>query len=74
MITIYSKQGCAQCLTAENICKMKGVEHQILKLDKDYKIEDLQELTGKARMAMPVIVLADETITDVQGLAASLKR
>lgn len=74
MITIYSKQGCAQCVTAENICKMKGVEHKILKLEKDYSLEELQALTGKPRTAMPVIVLADQTVTDVAGLAASFKR
>ena len=74
MITIYSKQGCAQCVTAENLCKMKGIDHKILKLDKDYQLEELQQLTGKQRMAMPVIVLADKTVTDVNGLAASLKR
>lgn len=74
MITIYSKQGCAQCVTAENLCKMKGIDHKILKLDKDYQLEELQQLTGKQRMAMPVIVLADQTVTDVNGLAASLKR
>lgn len=74
MITIYSKQGCAQCVTAENICKMKGVEHKILKLEKDYSLEQLQALTGKPRTAMPVIVLDDQTVTDVAGLAASFKR
>lgn len=74
MITIYSKQGCAQCVTAENLCKMKGLDHKILKLDKDYQLEELQQLTGKQRMSMPVIVLADQTVTDVTGLAASLKR
>ncbi|AEN94171.1 Glutaredoxin [Salmonella phage Vi01] len=74
MITIYSKQGCAQCLQAENICRIRGIEHKILKLDKDYKLEELQKITGKQRMSMPVIVLADQTVTDVTGLAASLKR
>ena len=74
MITIYSKQGCAQCVTAENLCKMKGLEHKILKLDKDYRLEELQQLTGKPRVSMPVIVLADQTVPDVNGLAASLKR
>lgn len=74
MITIYSKQGCAQCVTAENLCKMKGLDHKILKLDKDYQLEELQKLTGKQRMSMPVIVLSDQTVTDVSGLAASLKR
>lgn len=74
MITIYSKQGCAQCVTAENICRARGIDHKILKLDKDYQMEELQKLTGKQRMAMPVIVLADSTVTDVAGLAASLKR
>jgi glutaredoxin len=53
---------------------MKGLEHKILKLDKDYQLEELQQLTGKQRMSMPVIVLADQTVTDVSGLAASLKR
>lgn len=74
MITIYSKQGCAQCVTAENICRTRGIEHRILKLEKDYKLEELQKLTGKQRMSMPVIVLADQTVTDVAGLAASIKR
>lgn len=74
MITIYSKQGCAQCVTAENICRIRGIEHRILKLEKDYKLEELQALTGKQRMSMPVIVLADQTVTDVAGLAASIKR
>lgn len=74
MITIYSKQGCAQCVTAENICKMKGLDYQILKLGKDYQLEKLQELTGKVRMSMPVIVLADNTVTDLAGMAASIKK
>ena len=74
MITIYSKQGCAACVTAENLCRTRGIEHQILKLEKDYSLTDLQTITGKQRMAMPVIVLADQTVTDVAGLAASIKR
>ncbi|UTQ72634.1 putative glutaredoxin [Escherichia phage A221] len=53
---------------------MKGLEHKILKLDKDYRLEELQQLTGKPRVSMPVIVLADQTVTDVNGLAASIKR
>lgn len=73
MITIYSKQGCSQCITAENICKGRGLEHRILKLTKDYKLEELQEITGKRSMSMPVIVLADSTVTDLAGLASFVK-
>ena len=74
MITIYSKQGCAQCVVAENLCRTRGIAHRILKLEKDYSLEELQKITGKPRTSMPVIVLADQTVTDVAGLAASVKR
>lgn len=74
MIQIYSKKGCQQCIAAENICKMRGVGFQVLKLDKDYTLEDLQALTGKRSMSMPVIKLADGSTTDYTGLVQSLKR
>lgn len=73
-IKIYSKQGCAQCLVAENMCRTRSIKHVILKLGKDYELEELQKLTGKRTMAMPVIVLADGTVTDNNGLVAHLKR
>jgi len=74
MIKIYSKKGCQQCITAENLCKMRGQEYEVLKLDRDYKLEDLQALTNKRFMSMPVIVLADQSQTDFNGLVSHLKR
>lgn len=74
MIKIYSKPGCPQCNSAAALCKARGVEHQLLKLDEDYKLEDIQALTGQRTMTMPVVVLDDASVTNYSGLIASLKR
>lgn len=74
VIKIYSKKGCQQCIAAENACMARKLPYQVLKLDRDYRLEDLQTLTGKRSMSMPVVVLADGTVTDNKGLIASLKR
>lgn len=72
-IEIYSKKGCARCLQAENLCRIKGVAHTIKKLGKDYTHEDLLALThGRAR-EMPVVVM-DGTVTDFSGLMSFLKQ
>lgn len=74
MIKIYSKPGCAQCVSAAALCQARGIEHKVLKLDDDYRLEDVQALTGQRTMAMPVVVLPDHSVTGYAGLISHLKR
>ncbi|AFX93598.1 putative glutaredoxin [Serratia phage vB_SmaA_3M] len=74
VVQIYSKKGCQQCIAAENMCKIRHLDFEVLKLDKDYTLEDLQALTGKRSMSMPVIKMPDGSTLDYQGFVQSLKR
>lgn len=73
-VIIYSKQGCAQCIQAETLCKLRGLDFQIKKLDKDYKLEDLQVLTGKRSMSMPVIEWEGKGVLTFAEFTATLKK
>lgn len=74
MIKIYSKPGCSQCVSAANLCAARGIDHKVLKIDEDYRLEDLQALTGQRSMQMPVVVLGDASVTNYTGLISHLKR
>ncbi len=74
MIVIYSKKGCAKCVQAENLCRIRQVEHTVKKLEKDYTLEELQKLTGIRPREMPVVLLDGTTVTNLEGLATFLKK
>lgn len=56
MITIYSKKGCPFCENAIKISEIRGVEHQVKKLDVDYTVEEMLALTGGNHRTFPLII------------------
>ena len=56
MITIYSKSGCPFCINAIKISEIRGVEHQVKKLDEDYTIEEMLALTDGSHRTFPLIL------------------
>lgn len=49
MITIYSKENCPQCQMAISLAKVKGLAHEVLKLDIDYTKDELLIKSPQAR-------------------------
>lgn len=72
MYTIYSKDSCPQCDAAKLLCKMKGVEFEVKKLDKDFSREELLALAPNAR-SFPVVFKGEELIGGLEQLKVSLK-
>lgn len=59
MLTVYSKDGCSQCQTVVKILEMRGITHEVKKLDADYTMEQLTEACSPAPAprAFPVVML-----------------
>lgn len=72
MYTIYSKDSCQQCEAAKLLCKMKGVEFEVKKLDKDFSREELLALAPNTR-SFPVVFKGEELIGGLEQLKVSLK-
>lgn len=53
MLTVYSKDACAQCLQLESLLKMKGKTFEVKKLDKDYTRDDLAAVFEQAGLPQP---------------------
>uniref|UniRef100_A0AAU6VY18 Glutaredoxin n=2 Tax=unclassified bacterial viruses TaxID=12333 RepID=A0AAU6VY18_9VIRU len=59
-VTIYSKIPCTSCEQAKAVLKSRGIEFDVLVLDKDYHMEDLmdklEELGMMGFRTFPLIV------------------
>lgn len=76
MVTIYSKVPCTSCEQAKSVLKSRGIEFDVLVLDKDYHMEDLmdklEELGMMGFRTFPLIVQNGQgftfnTINDIKG-------
>ena len=72
MYTIYSKDSCQQCDAARLLCKMKGVEFEVKKLDNDFSREELLSLAPNTR-SFPVVFKGEELIGGLEQLKNNLK-
>lgn len=75
-VTIYSKIPCTSCEQAKNVLKSRGIEFEVLVLDKDYTMADLMdkldELGMLAFRTFPLIVQDGQgytfnTINSIKG-------
>ncbi len=68
MYVIYSKDNCPQCTQAISACKQMGLDHEVLKLGKDFDLESLTtkvEATGApAPRSFPQVFQDDAYIGD----------
>lgn len=72
MYTIYSKDKCPQCDAAKMLLVIKGIDHEVLKLDVDFTREEFVELFPKAR-TFPMITKDGEHVGGLQDLKEILK-
>lgn len=60
MVTIYSKIPCTSCEQAKNVLKSRGIDFEVLVLDKDYTMENLMDKLDELGMmgfrTFPLIV------------------
>lgn len=64
MITIYSKDNCPNCKAVADLCESKGFNYEVLKLDVDYKKEDLLTLCPVPVRSVPQIFQDGEYLGD----------
>ena len=72
MITVYSKDSCAKCGQAIMLLKMKGVEHEVLKLGVDYDYAKAVELSN-GQKEFPLIYVEGKHIGGLEQLKEYLK-
>ena len=72
MITIYSKPNCTFCVQAEELCKAKGLEYTVLKLDVDYTKEQLLEACPVPVRSVPQIFIDGEHVGGFAELKSKL--
>jgi len=70
-ITIYTKSGCPNCITAKQLLKNKGMDYTELWIDANFVAEQkMQEANIKQ---MPAIYINDQFVGGLAGLQAALK-
>lgn len=72
MYIIYSKDACQQCDAAKLLCKMKGVEFEVKKLDVDFSRDEILSLAPNTR-SFPVVFKDGELLGGLEQLKISLK-
>lgn len=73
MITVYSKDACTKCKQAEILLVLKGVEHEVKKLDVDYEFDFVKQLAPTQR-EFPVVVQDNILIGGLQDLKNLLNK
>lgn len=53
MITVYSKDNCVKCDKLIAFLYSKNIPHRVLKLEKDFKREDLVDIFSKLELPLP---------------------
>lgn len=72
MITVYSKDACAKCNQAIMLLKMKGVEHEVLKLGVDYDYDKAVELSN-GQKEFPLVYVDGKHLGGLEQLKEYLK-
>jgi glutaredoxin 3 len=71
-ITVYTKSGCPNCVTAKQLLKSKGLEYEEKNLD-DVGLIEFQLCYPEARQ-MPQIFIRRQRVGGLAGLQAALKK
>lgn len=72
MITVYSKDACTKCSQAIMLLKLKGVEHEVLKLGVDYDYDKAVELSN-GQKEFPLIYVDGKHIGGLEALKQHIK-
>jgi glutaredoxin 3 len=72
-ITIYTKSGCPNCVTAKQLLKSKGLEYEEKNLDNIDRWVEFQLCYPEARQ-MPQIFIRSQRVGGLDGLQAALKQ
>jgi glutaredoxin len=57
-LTVYSMEGCAQCVQAIRLLEQKGVDFEVVKIDEDFEAYDFIKKEG--HRSMPQIYKGDK--------------
>lgn len=72
-ITIYTKSGCPNCVTAKNLLQSLNIEYKEIDIETGDRFANFVANYPEARQ-MPQIFIADQRVGGLTGLQAALKQ
>jgi len=72
-ITIYSKSGCPNCVTAKNLLQSLSIEYKEIDIETGDRFSNFVANYPEARQ-MPQIFINDQRVGGLAGLQAALKK
>ena len=72
-ITIYSKSGCPNCVTAKNLLQSLNIEYKEIDIETGDRFANFVANYPEARQ-MPQIFIGDQRVGGLAGLQAALKK
>jgi len=72
-VTIYSKSGCPNCVTAKNLLQSLNLEYKEIDVEVGDRLANFVANYPEARQ-MPQIFIGDQRVGGLAGLQAALKK
>ena len=72
-VTIYTKSGCPNCVTAKNLLKTLNLEYKEIDIETGDRFANFVAHYPEARQ-MPQIFIGDQRVGGLAGLQAALKK
>lgn len=72
-ITIYTKSGCPNCVTAKNLLQSLNIEYKEIDIETGDRLANFVANYPEARQ-MPQIFINDQRVGGLAGLQAALKK
>lgn len=72
-VTIYSKSGCPNCVTAKNLLQSLNIEYKEIDIETGDRFANFVANYPDARQ-MPQIFIGDQRVGGLAGLQAALKK
>jgi glutaredoxin 3 len=72
-ITIYTKSGCPNCVTAKNLLQSLNIEYKEIDIETGDRLANFVANYPEARQ-MPQIFIGDQRVGGLAGLQAALKK
>ena len=72
-VTIYTKSGCPNCVTAKNLLKTLNIEYKEIDIENGDRFANFVANYPEARQ-MPQIFIGDQRVGGLAGLQAALKK
>jgi len=72
-ITIYTKSGCPNCVTAKNLLQSLSIEYKEIDIETGERFANFVANYPEARQ-MPQIFIGDQRVGGLAGLQAALKK